>query len=191
LRIAFDATYSVGPELSGVGTYSRRIIAGIAACHPECKIALALRAHRLRESLEETIPKNSHRVLLTEWGPLCRYRVFHGLNQRLPKRRLRRSVATFHDLFVMTSEYSTPEFRERFTEQARHAADAADVIIAVSGFTARQIEDLLRVPASRIRVVPHGATFPTRHLNEPREPMILTAGTLQTRKNVSRLVEAF
>ena len=56
-------------------------------------------------------------------------------------------MATFHDLFVMTGEYSTPEFRARFTEQARDAAARADAIIAVSEFTASQVVSLLGVDA--------------------------------------------
>ena len=74
--------------------------------------------------------------------------LFHGLNQRLPHARLRRAVTTFHDLFVLTGEYSTPEFRQRFAEQARDAAARSDRIIAVSQFTARQVIDLLGVEES-------------------------------------------
>jgi hypothetical protein len=45
----------------------------------------------------------------------------------------------------MTADYSTPEFRRRFTEQARRAAANSDLIIAVSAFTAAQVESLLHV----------------------------------------------
>ncbi len=70
--------------------------------------------------------------------------IFHGLNQRLPRRRMKRTVCTFHDLFVLTGEYSTPEFRQRFAQQARDAAERADLIIAVSAFTAQQVQELLK-----------------------------------------------
>jgi glycosyltransferase involved in cell wall biosynthesis len=112
------------------------------------------------------------------------------LNQRLPLVPLRRSVATFHDLFVMSGEYSTPEFRERFTRQARDAAAQADVIIAVSKFTRDQVVSLLGVDPSRVRVVHHGV----RRLDFPvveRQKVILNVGAIQTRKNIARLVEAF
>src|SRR5580698_7622834 len=104
--------------------------------------------------------------------------------------RMPRSVATFHDLFVMSGEYSTPEFRARFTEQARDAAARADAIIAVSEFTRGQVIALLGVEASRVRVVHHGVRrldFPAA----PRENVILNVGAIQTRKNIARLVEAF
>ena len=81
---------------------------------------------------------------------------FHGLNQRLPRVRRGRAIATFHDLFVMTGEYSTPEFRARFTAQAREAAARADAIIAVSAFTKRQVVELLGVDPARVHVIHHG-----------------------------------
>lgn len=100
-------------------------------------------------------------------------------------------VTTFHDLFVLTGEYSTADFRERFAEQAREAAAASDLIIAVSHFTAGQVRDLLRVDAGRVRVVHHGVRMPSAEFERKPEKMILHVGTIQTRKNVSRLVRAF
>jgi glycosyltransferase involved in cell wall biosynthesis len=117
--------------------------------------------------------------------------IFHGLNQRLPHRRMRRTVCTFHDLFVMTGEYSTPEFRARFTEQARHAAAHADRIITVSRFTADQVHTLLGYPRERIAVVHHGVRPPAVRSTTPRERIVLHVGALQKRKNISRLVAAF
>jgi glycosyltransferase involved in cell wall biosynthesis len=116
--------------------------------------------------------------------------LFHGLNQRLPRSRPKRTVVTFHDLFVMTGDYSTPEFRARFGAQARDAAARADAVIAVSAFTGRQVAELLGIEASRIRVVPHGVrglAYPAI----PREKVVLNVGAVQIRKNVVRLVEAF
>jgi glycosyltransferase involved in cell wall biosynthesis len=113
------------------------------------------------------------------------------LNQRVDRRPARRVVCTFHDLFVMTAQYSSGEYRERFTRQARVAARNADLILAVSGFTARQVQDLLDVPADRIRVVPHGVNPPARPRFTPPAPFVLSVGALQKRKNILRLVAAF
>jgi glycosyltransferase involved in cell wall biosynthesis len=138
----------------------------------------------------EDLPSNARRRLLAEpWGPRSAG-LFHGLNQRLPRLPMRRAVATFHDLFVMTGEYSTPEFRERFTAQARDAAARADLVIAVSEFTKSQVVSLLAVEPSKVRVVHHGV----RGLAYPpvaRTKVILNVGAIQKRKNIARLVEAF
>jgi glycosyltransferase involved in cell wall biosynthesis len=190
LRIALDATYSIGEALSGVGLYSREILLGTAAAHPEVRFDFCYRPHRYFRSWPEELPANARRRLLAEpWGPRSAG-LFHGLNQRLPRLPMRRAVATFHDLFVMTGDYSTPEFRLRFTAQARDAAARADLVIAVSEFTKSQVVALLAVEPSKVRVVHHG----TRGLAYPpaaRANVILNVGAIQKRKNIARLVEAF
>jgi glycosyltransferase involved in cell wall biosynthesis len=188
--IALDATYSIGDLLSGVGVYSREILLGLAAAYPEAGFQFCYRPHRFLRSFRERLPGNCRRFLLQEPILPRRADIFHGLNQRLPTRRLRRTVTTFHDLFVLTGEYSTPEFRRRFAEQARRAATESDRIIAVSAFTATQVEQLLGVERSRIRVVHHGVHIPPASPLE-REKIILHVGAIQMRKNISRLVEAF
>src|SRR3954454_7102995 len=145
MNIALDATYSVGDALSGVGLYSREILFGLAAAHPETRFDFCYRPHRYLRA--GTLQSNARRRLLL--GPQ-RADVFHGLNQRLPRVWRGRAVATFHDLFVMTGEYSTPDFRARFTAQARQAANRADAIIAVSSFTKKQVVDLLGVDPARV-----------------------------------------
>ncbi len=148
------------------------------------------RPHRFLRSFRLDIPLNAHRRVLLENSGARPAALFHGLNQRLPQRRFRKQIATFHDLFVLTGDYSTQEFRRRFADQARHAAAEADRIIAVSEFTARQVETLLNVDRARIRVVPHGVRalpiYPTA-----RENIILSVGAIQARKNTARLVQAF
>ena len=189
MNLALDTTYSLGTDLSGVGVYSRELLRALAAGHPEQTFQWHYRPHRFFKSFRESLPANAtRRLLLDSWGP--RRALFHGLNQRLPLRRFQRQIATFHDLFVMTAEYSTPEFRRRFTEQARHAALEADRIITVSEFTARQVEQLLGVERSRIRVVHHGIQ-PLPVYERAPEKIILHVGAVQRRKNVSRLVRAF
>src|SRR5947209_8159291 len=129
---------------------------GMARAHPEVRFEFCYRPHRYLRSRSIQLPPNVRRRLLAEpLGPRSAA-LFHGLNQRLPRLPMRRSIATFHDLFVMTGEYSTPEFRARFTEQARDAAARADAVIAVSEFTKQQVISLLGVDSGRVHVVHHG-----------------------------------
>lgn len=190
MKIALDATYSLGPNITGVGVYSREILFGLARAHPEAGYLFYYRAHRFLRSFSERLPANASRRLLRE-NRAPSADVFHGLNQRLGTARHRRSVTTFHDLFVISGDYSTLEFRERFTAQARAAAERSDLIIAVSAFTARQIEQLLHVEPSKLRVIPHGTRRAPSPVSVPREPIILSVGAIQRRKNILRLVEAF
>ena len=188
MRIALDATYSVDPHPSGIAVYSRELLSGLATAHPEDQF---LHCYRLKQFFAGPCVENASKRLLLPPLPTFRADLFHALNQRADRRSAKRVVCTFHDLFVMTNEYSTPDFRARFTEQARQAAANADLIIAVSQFTADQVHTLLHVPEERIRVVPHGVKAPATASHGPRENMVLFVGALQVRKNVIRLIEAF
>jgi glycosyltransferase involved in cell wall biosynthesis len=191
VRIALDATYSVDRHPSGIAVYSREMMAGLAAEHPEDSFLFCYRPKQIRHAPAQRQP-NAHRRILVP--PLATFRadLFHALNQRVDKRPAKRVVSTFHDLFVMTDEYSSPDFRIRFSEQARRAAQNSDMIVTVSEFTAKQVNDLLGVPRTRIRVVQHGVKMHDKPAPlSTREKLILFVGTLQTRKNVVRLIEAF
>ena len=187
MKIALDATYSLGKNLSGVGVYSREMMFGLAQAHPDSRFLFYYRTHRLLASLRDSLPPNASRRILR--GAPCAD-LFHALNQRV-EAPARRTVVTFHDLFVMTGDYSSPEFRARFTAQARQAAERSDLMIAVSHFTASQIEALLHVERSRIRVIPHGVRMPVPGISPERENIVLFVGAIQRRKNVARLVRAF
>ncbi len=188
MRIALDATYSLGRNLSGVGVYSREMMFGLARAHPDQRFRFYYRPHRLLKSFSDKLPSNaSRRVLLA--APHAD--LFHALNQRVDV-PARRTVSTFHDLFVMSGDYSSPDFRARFTDQARQAAEHSDAIIAVSQFTATQVEQYLGVDPSRIHVVPHGVHMPTAAPSAAsRDNLVLFVGVIQRRKNVARLVKAF
>lgn len=189
MTVALDATYSVGQNLSGVGVYSREILLGLAREHPDSEFYCCYRPHRILRSLKFSLPSNCHRRLLRETGTPPGD-IFHGLNQRLPQAKLGRAVCTFHDLFVLTGDYSTAEFRRRFAEQARRAASASNAVIAVSQFTAQQVHTLLGVDWSRLHIVHHGVRRPFPQTCA-RENIVLHVGAIQRRKNLGRLVKAF
>ncbi len=205
MRIAIDASYSLDAAPSGVAVYSSNLIAAMVRSAPRDHFDLCYRANRFLRALGAAPPgSNYSRKLLEEFNCyLFRGRVdlFHGLNQRLPRCRFRRAVATFHDLFVANGDYSTPEFRGRFASLAREAAGRADRIIAVSRYTADQVANHLGYPPSRIDVVHHGvnpipqvaeedlAAF--RKKTELHAPFLLHVGAIQKRKNVVRVIEAF
>ncbi len=159
---------------------------GLARTHPSDRFSFYYRTHRLLRSLGDSLPRNARRRILSgaPGGD-----IFHALNQRVDVRAAR-TVTTFHDLFVMTGGYSSRDFRLRFTEQAKQAAANSDLIIAVSSFTAGQVETLLKVPRERIRVIPHGVR-PPAELRPQRENVVLFVGAIQRRKNVGRLLRAF
>lgn len=200
MRVALDAGYALGREPTGIAVYSRRLIAELAALRPDDQFWLCYRSNRWVRALREKRPAANCRRM-----PLWAGRgadLFHGLNQRLPRGKMRRAVTTFHDLFVMTGKYSAPDFQQKFTALARDAAARSDLIIAISEFTASEVSQRLGVGRDRIRVVPHGvdtpAVFGAAHAQRFRRErgwgdraVFLHVGAVQERKNIVRLVEAF
>jgi glycosyltransferase involved in cell wall biosynthesis len=190
MSIALDATYSLGRALSGVGVYSREILQGLADAYPGESWDWFYRSNRYWRARKLAKPPNVTRRFLADRFGNRSALLFHGLNQRLPLRRFQRQVATFHDLFVLSGEYSTADFRARFALQAQKAAAAADLIIAVSAFTASQVENYLKVAAARIRIIQHGV-LPRTIPSLPREKVVLCVGAIQKRKNQAMLIRAF
>jgi glycosyltransferase involved in cell wall biosynthesis len=189
-RIALDATYSLGDALSGVGVYSREILRGAAELEPDWRWDWFYRSQRYWRARAESRPPGVNVKFLADSLGNRSASVFHGLNQRLPRRGFRRQIATFHDLFVLSGEYSTPEFRARFAAQARDAAERADLIVAVSAFTGSQVQESFGVSPDRIRIIHHG-TLPRTIPHAPREKLVLCVGAIQRRKGQAALVRAF
>lgn len=193
MRIALDATYSVDPHPSGIAVYSSELLRGLTEQHPDDVFTFCYRFKQFRRARPLAFHGNVRKRLLGLPFPPLRADIFHALNQRVDKRPACAVISTFHDLFVITGEYSSPAFRARFTHQAQQAAANSDLLIAVSEFTASQIRALLQVSPDKIRVIPHGVRLPEGRAPgvDGRGKIILFVGALQLRKNVSRLVRAF
>ena len=202
--IGIDAGNSLDRPPTGVAVYARNLLAELARAHPDERFAWFYRSNRYLRSIGGRLPPNARRRLLEDSVLFLSAQglsLFHGLNQRLPARLRVPRVATFHDLFAMTGEYSTPQFRQRFAQLARETAERADHIIAVSQHTAALVADELAFPREAISVVHHGVeTLETpgpesrrsvlRDLGVTR-PFVLHVGSLQVRKNIERIVSAF
>ncbi len=112
-------------------------------------------------------------------------------------------VVTIHDLsFIRFPSLFRPPNRLYLTVLTRLSVRRARRIIAVSAHTAAETVCLLGVPSERVDVVYHGvdpvfhplpagevADF--RHRRGLPERFVLFVGTLEPRKNLVRLVEAF
>ena len=133
--------------------------------------------------------------------------VHHGVHYTMPERTRVPVVVTVHDC----TYFDHPEWHEptkvRFFQRAiRVAAQRAAAIVCVSEATARRLRELC-APRAPVVVAPHGIDFdrfgPTepepgadahrlRKLGlDPSRQHVVFVGTLEPRKGVATLVEAF
>jgi glycosyltransferase involved in cell wall biosynthesis len=102
------------------------------------------------------------------------------------------TVVTVHDLAVLRHPETFPRWTRLYVPRVLpHVLRAARRVIAVSEFTASELEALLGVPREKIRVVPNGvdASF-TPDGRRAEGAYVLTVGTLEPRKNLARAIEA-
>ncbi|MEO5822960.1 MAG: glycosyltransferase family 1 protein [Vicinamibacteraceae bacterium] len=103
-------------------------------------------------------------------------------------------LTTAYDLdFLNHPERTQAEFTGRYAALARRHAHETDHIIAISAYTAGEVEARLGVPRNRITVCrPGRPAWPVR-MAPPAASVayLLFVGTLEPRKNVAGLLEAY
>lgn len=118
--------------------------------------------------------------------------VAHSAHPLLMPARGAAQVVTVHDLdFLDHPERTRAEIRRDYPPLAAAHALRADHVIAVSQHTARQVTNRLGVPETRVTVCSPGAPDWPRRTDEPRDGVILFLGTLEPRKNLGVLLDAY
>jgi glycosyltransferase involved in cell wall biosynthesis len=102
-------------------------------------------------------------------------------------------LVTIYDLdYLDHPERSHGEIRRDYPALTADHARRADQVVVISRHTARAVESRLGVPASRISICVPGVTMPSAREAEPeRDGCILFLGTLEPRKNLGVLLEAY
>src|SRR5581483_3940364 len=99
-----------------------------------------------------------------------------------------------HDLVPLRfPEWVQPRTRRMHRAKYANAARTCDVIFTNSEFTKRDVLELLRFPAERVRVAPPGIDARFRPGGERADlgrPYALTVATLEPRKNLGTLIDA-
>jgi glycosyltransferase involved in cell wall biosynthesis len=102
-------------------------------------------------------------------------------------------VVTVHDLdFLDYPQRTRAEIRRDYPALAAAHARRADQVVVVSRHTASQVEARLGVPPERISICSPGAPdWPRRDAEPSTGGCILFLGTLEPRKNVATLLDAY
>lgn len=215
MKIAFDAKRAFWNN-RGLGNYSRDVIRLLATYAPANEYFLCGVPNRQRETLlrQGTVvaPEGWWKYLPSLWrsgGMLSQLQgmdVYHGLSGELPwgiEKTGIKSVVTMHDaIFVRYPELYSTTYRWLFTKKVQYACNVADIIIAISEQTKRDLVEFFHADEKKIRVVYQGCSNIFREsvtelqIAEVRRKYalpdcyLLDVGAIEPRKNMKNLLRA-
>jgi len=218
-RIVLDARMC-GYRTSGIASYTRQLtvalIPVLAARGQTLLVARSRRGGRhdaLPASVRQPTLWTPPHHRLERWSLLVEYArlrpsLVHSPDFIPPRFGPWRTVVTVHDLdFVRHPERLTAE-AQHYYGQVRWAVHSADAVIAVSGATRDDLVALLDADPARITVIheaadprfaPSDETAPTnlsevfaaRGMIRESRPFFLSVGTIEPRKNLDTLLDAY
>lgn len=217
MRVGINAlllTKNEGYRQTGVSRYVERLLSALPEAMPEDDLIAYLdKAVTAPEgvSVRRTpfaIDKPAFRVA---WERAAfpalarkdRLDLFHGTVNALPSGLGCPGVVTIHDLAFLRWPEQVPARRYQYLAKAvPAAAKAARRVLTVSEATKRDVVELLGVAPDKVVVTPLGvdarfappstaAVEVFRERAAIRRPYVLVVGTLEPRKNLPRLLDAF
>jgi glycosyltransferase involved in cell wall biosynthesis len=213
VRIVVDVA-PLSHQRTGVGNYIRGSLLGMAEAGERELVAFAPVSARGRREveaaltgieLERRLPvlpaAHALRTLWSRAGVPAVERVvgsvdvFHFSDWMYPPQRAGIRSTMVHDLVpIRFPEWVHPRTRRMHGAKYRHAARTCDVVIVNSRFTGDDVVETLGVPADRISVAYPGVESIFRPEGEALDlgrPYVLTVATLEPRKNLATLLEAY
>ena len=196
---------------TGVGEYIRRLVQAYTAAHRDeltlftsswkDRPAPALGAELRAAVVDRRIPVSVLNYLWhrREWPPVellaGRVDVVHAAHPLLIPSRYAAQIVTIHDLFFLDHpERVRDEIRRDYPQLAPDHARRADAIITSSARTERLIVERLGVARDHVYCCPPGAPTWTalgRGPSVPPKGYALLLGTLEARKNIGVVLDAF
>ena len=214
MRIAFDGT-ALRPRRTGVGYYTEHLLRHLALTAAGDELIVVSNRGvetdtplppRVRvEAAERRVPRmvwmqTGARTLLKKVSA----DVAHFTNGMLPVASPVPTVVTIHDMSLRLYPRYHPARRVLLNRPLVDlAARSADAIITVSETAKRDIVRLYRIDPGRVHVIHEAAAPAFRPVRDPvelervrrryglRDRVILYVGTIEPRKNLPTLVEAF
>lgn len=202
-------------ERSGVGEYTHQLVRALLRAHPANGSGDGLDLWIFSSSWKDrlVVPPDLAGVRPVDrrvpvsllnfawhrlgWPPAeqlagARFDVTHSLHPLILPSRAAAPIVTIHDLdFLTHPERTRAEIRRDYAALVGEHARRAKRIVTISEFTAGEIVRLLDIPRDRIVVARPGAPEWQPRAQAPRDGYVLFLGTLEPRKNVGGLLDAY
>ena len=203
MRIALDGT-PLTLTTGGLARYTAELSAALAEHYPEDDFTLLSdRPFPMPATCHPNLsrgapPRNALERRWWIWGVQremnqLQSALFHGTNFEVPYAPLRPSVVTVHDLSPwMNPAWHHAADRVRVRSPLIVGLRIATMTITPTRAVRAQVIEHFKAAPSRVVAVPHGASETFRPVRtENRAPYFLYAGTLEPRKNLGPLIEAW
>src|ERR1041385_3939295 len=191
MKIALDGM-PLASQLTGVGHYTRELARNLAVVAPSDSFtfiepgglrkkrwwSLGLPLHLLRNSFD----------------------LFHGTNYEIPLWSRRPTVVTIHDLsLLLHSEVHEQKLVQRARWRLPLMAKSASKIITPSNSVKAEVCKVFEVNPEKVAVTPEAPRPEFRRREDPEllrrlgidQDFVLFVGTIEPRKNLRRLIDAF
>ena len=219
MRIGFDAKRALHNR-TGLGNYSRDIIRLFTNNRPNDEFFLfdpegkgiqfnytLFKTHVINSQRKTGLSKNIWRQYgLKREIESLHLEVYHGLSNELPvgiEKTNVKTLVTIHDIiFEKHPEWYPLIDRTIYRSKVKRAIAVADVVIAISEQTRKDLIDIYGANPDKIKVVYQGCNPVFSEVQSPEsihahlqlfnlpEQFLLYVGTIEERKNLHRLVDA-
>ncbi len=218
--IGFDAK-RLFCNTTGLGNYSRTLLKNLERFYPEHKYYLySPKIKNLPETAffltnpgyNTYFPRNTLGIFWRSYKIIHRLKrdkiqLFHGLSNEIPRSIYRsgiKSLVTIHDLiFRVYAETYAPLDRTIYNIKAAYSCKHADKIVAISKHTKKDIVKYYHTDPDKIEVI-YQSCDPLYYMESEKDEMaglrkqyhipdeyILSVGTVEERKNLGMLIEAY
>lgn len=221
MKIGYEAK-RIFHNTTGLGNYSRDLIRILASFYSDNTYYLYNpkqgKVNRLQVDNKTVYERRPQTFLWKKFSSLWRQKavvndllkdkieIFHGLSGELPlgiEKTPIKTVVTIHDLIFMRYPELYSSFdRKMHFKKFKHAAEIADVVVAISEQTKRDVVTFLKIDAAKIKVLYQGCapafkeqyseSFKKNVLSKYKLPkdFILNVGTVEPRKNALNIIKA-